>query len=414
MSDVTPSVGDLFLAEAFDPANRADPYGLYARTRAEAPILDAGNGLWLTFDHHLAHTLLRSRHVSSDERRSSFFQANLPNDERFQRYNEREPLMLFMDPPDHTRLRRLVAKAFTPRRIEQLVPRIEELTSGLLAAIEPGASVNVIDAIARPLPVAVICELLGVPGEDEPVFSQWSDALARAVDPGALKTEEESLMIEQAELEIQDYTRELLDRRRRTPGDDLLSSLLAVRDGDDRLTEMELVNLVILLLIAGHETTVNLIGNGIVALARHPEEFARWRADRGLTPGAVDEVLRYDSPVQMGMRVLTEPWDLGADYGDVVVPEGEQVLTLLGAANRDPAMFDRPDEFDITRDNASRNMSFGGGIHHCLGMALARTEGQTVLGGLVDRVSSIDLVAEPDISPRFVLRGYERVEVVFG
>lgn len=407
----SPSVGDLFFAEVFDPVNRADPYELYARMRAQSPVLDAGNQLWFTFDYELANTLLRAKNVSSDERKSAFFRETAIHDERLQRFAEQEPLMLFMDPPDHTRLRRLVASAFTPRRVEQLVPRIQELTDQLIDAMPDSGVFDLVPALAHPLPVAVICELLGVPRSDEPIFMEWSNDLARGIDPSALRSEADELAITNAQEALDLYTRDLLDRRRADPGDDLLSSLLEVRDGEDRLTEDELVNLVILLLIAGHETTVNLIGNGAVALMRHPEQLQRWRVDPSLDKSAVDELLRYDSPVQMGMRVLLEPWELGPNYNNTMVPAGAQVLTLLGAANRDPAMFDNPEVLDLSRDNAARNMSFGGGIHHCLGMALARVEGQIALGSLVRRFGRLELAAEPEVRARFVLRGFESIMV---
>jgi len=412
-----PSAGDAFFAEVFDPVNRANPYGLYTKMRDSAPIFDAGNHLWFTFNHDLAQRLLHSRSVSSNEQRGTFFKENVVFDEKFQQYAEAEPLMLFMDPPDHTRLRRLVASAFTPRTVERLAPRIQELTDELLAEVERGDVFDLVEALARPLPVAVICELLGVPRPDEPIFMQWSDTMAKAIDPGALRSEEDEHQIELAQTELGAYIEDLLKRRRADPGDDLLSALIAVRAGRDRLSEPELVNLVILLLIAGHETTVNLIGNGAVALMRNQDQFERWQAatspsDNGFDKNAVDELLRYDTPVQMGMRVVLEPWELGPNYDNVIIPAGDQVLTLLGAANRDPAVFDEPNQLDLDRSNAAANLSFGGGIHHCLGMALARTEGQIALGSLVRRFGQLQLVEEPTIRNRFVLRGFEKILLV--
>jgi cytochrome P450 len=399
--------GAEFLAAAFDPANREDPYPLYAAMREQTPVLDASNHLWFTFTHGAANSVLRSRLTSSDERRSSFFQEQLPTDERFQEYAEQEPLMLFTDPPHHTRLRSLVSAAFTPSTVERMVPRIQRFTDRLLDEIDPSGPVDVVEALAYPLPIAVICDLLGVPAEDEPVFGHWSKILTRGLDPGALRTAEEEAAIDEASAELQTYIVSLLASRRKQPADDLVSALIAVRDGADRLREPELVQLVLLLLVAGHETTVNLIGNGIVALLRHPDQLARWQGEPTLDKNAVDELLRYDSPVQLAMRVALEPMDVDG----VEIPAFDQILTLLGAANRDPAVFPDPDRLDLGRENAGRNMSFGGGIHHCLGMALARTEGQIALGGLIRRFGQLELVEEPFTRERFVLRGYERVLV---
>lgn len=409
-SDEEIDPGSAFLMAAFDPANRADPYALYREMRQEMAVLDGGIGIWFSFTHAAAHGLLRARNVSSDERTSNEFKANVGHDPRYQKQAEQEPMMLFTDPPDHTRLRSLVTSAFTPRTVEELMPRIQQLTDSLLDDVADAADqpVDLLEHLARPLPVTIICELLGVPAEDVPAFTKWSDDLTLSIDPGALRSEEDELTIDRATDELKSYTSALLTDRRKSPGGDLISALLEVRDGDDRLTESELVNLVLLLLIAGHETTVNLIGNGIVALLDHPDQLARWRADPSLDKNAVDELLRYDSPVQLGMRVTIEPTEIEG----TMIPAGDQVICLLGAANRDPAVFDDPDRLDLGRHNAARNMSFGGGIHHCLGMALARVEGQIALGSLVRRFSTMEMAAPAQVRPRFVLRGYESVQVV--
>lgn len=401
--------GSAFLMAAFDPANRADPYALYRNIRTRMAVLDGGIGIWFCFTHAAAHGLLRAKNVSSDERTSNEFKANVVHDPRYQKYAAQEPLMLFTDPPDHTRLRALVTSAFTPRVVENLVPRIQQLTDSLLDVIadSAGQPVDLLEDLARPLPVTIICELLGVPADDVSAFTKWSDDLTLSIDPGALRTEEDELTIERATEELKAYTAALLADRRKAPGDDLISALLQVRDGDDQLTESELINLVLLVLVAGHETTVNLIGNGIVALLRHPDQLARWQADPSLDKNAVDELLRFDSPVQLGMRVTVEPTEIEG----IMIPAGDQVICLLGAANRDPAVFDDPDRLDLGRHNAARNMSFGGGIHHCLGMALARVEGQIALGSLVRRFPNLELTAPPEVRPRFVLRGYESIQV---
>ena len=410
-TEVTPTVGELFLMEVFEPANREDPYPLFDRMREETSVLEAGNNLWFVFGHAETQGLLRARNTSSNERNSTFFKENVDTDAILQEYADREPIMLFLDPPDHTRLRALVSSAFTPRTVEKLVPRIQELTNSLLDDLEKaganGETVDLVDALAYPLPIAVICEMLGVPREDEAIFSGWSSTLAQGLDPGMLRSDEEQRTIMAANDELEEYTRDLIQRRAEDPGDDLLSGLLAVRDGEDQLSEGELINMVLLLLVAGHETTVNLIGNGVVALLRNRDQLEAWQADSELDKSAVDELLRYDSPVQMGMRVLLEPTEIGGR----TVPAGEQVLTMLGAANRDPSVFENPHELDLRRENSARNMSFGGGIHHCLGMALARVEGQVAIGGLVRRFPNLQLAGEPVLRNRFVLRGYESIPI---
>lgn len=411
MSEVTAETSEIdpgtaFLMKAFDPAHLGDPYPLYAEMREVQPVLDSGIGIWFAFRHAAAHGLLRARNTSSDERRSNEFQATLAANERMQRFAESEPLMLFMDPPDHTRLRRLVSRAFTPRTVEQMRPRLCALAEQMMDALDGAGPVDFVEHVGYRFPVTVICELLGVPVADIELFQSMSEDLSLMIEPGALRTEEQEDRIEVAREQLAIYIQGLLNARRTSPGDDLISALLAVRDGADRLTEPELISLVILLLLAGHETTVNLIGNGLVALLRNPEQLERWRDDPSLSATAIDEITRYDSPVQIAMRVILEPTEIDG----VTVPAGDQVITLLGSANRDPAVFERPDELDLGRENAAMNLSFGGGIHHCLGMALARAEAEIVLGTLVANFD-VALVEEPPMRERFVLRGYEKIMV---
>ena len=399
--------GTAFLLEAFDPTNRLDPYPLYARTLASQPVLDGGFGLWFALSHDAARSLLRSHKTSSDERNSNEFKTNLATDPRLQKYAATEPLMLFVDAPDHTRLRNLVARAFTPRTVEKMHPRLEQLADELLDRIDSDEPVDFVTNVAYPFPITVICELLGIPHEDVPTFQSLSDDLTLMIEPNALRSEEQEAAVDEARAALSQYIRELLDARRQSPGDDLISALLAARDGEDRLSEPELVNMVLLLLLAGHETTVNLLGNAVVALLRNPEQLARWHADPSITRSAVDELIRYDSPVQMAMRVLLEDTEVDG----VVLPAGDQVITLLGSANRDPNIFDNPEQLDLTRDNGGAHMSFGGGIHHCLGMALARTEAEILLSALVARFPDLALAEEPQLRDRFVLRGYNKIMV---
>ncbi len=291
-----------------------------------------------------------------------------------------------MDPPDHTRLRGLVARAFTPRRIEDLRAATEGITAELIDAMaarlrEGGGTVDLIEAFAYPLPVRVICTLLGVPARDEAIFTDWSRGIARSVDPSILRSPEVEAAIVDARQGLQTYLGELLAERRRKPGDDLLSALAAVDVDGDSITAREIVSLAQLLLVAGHETTVNLIGNGMLALLRAPDQLALLRQRPELVGPAVDEFLRFDGPVQINQRVAMEDLDL---FGHKV-RKGDEILLILGAANRDPAAFAEPHRLDVTRD-ARKHVAFGGGIHHCLGAVLARMEGRHRLQGAARRL----------------------------
>jgi cytochrome P450 len=403
-----------FFFEAFDPANRADPYPLYRRMRERSPLLPSPVNVHVAFGHEAGAAMLRSPAASSDERRSVSRQRALAEGVRTFRTSEERSSLIFLDPPVHTRLRTLVAGAFTPRRIAGLRDDVA-VRSGVLAdrlaeraAGSPGEPVDAIEHFAYPLPVEVICSMLGVPPTDHAQFRRWSADLTRSIDPDLLRSEAENNAIEAANLEITEYVIDLLEHRRATPGDDLLTDLLAQRDGTDRLSDGELVDLVVLILVAGHETTVNLIGNGLCALFAHPDQLALWQREPGLPATAIDELLRYDSPLQMVQRVATEPMRVGG----VDLEVGDQVVIMLGAANRDPAMFDDPDRLDLRRPNANRHVSFGGGIHHCLGAALARTEGAIAIETLVRRFPNIRLGGVPMLRSTFNLRGRETLPVL--
>jgi cytochrome P450 len=308
-----------------------------------------------------------------------------------------------MDPPDHTRLRGLVARAFTPRRSEDLRLAAEGITAELIDAMAAQrGTVDLIEAFAYPLPVRVICTLLGVPARDEAVFTNWSRGVARSVDPSILRSPPIEAAIAEARRGLSTYIGELLAERRRKPGDDLLSALAAVDVDGDSITAREIVSLAQLLLVAGHETTVNLIGNGVLALLRAPEQLALLRRQPELVGPAVDEFLRYDGPVQITQRVAMEDLDL---FGHKV-RKGDEIMLILGAANRDPAAFAEPHRLDVTRD-ARKHVAFGGGIHHCLGAALARMEGLIAFKALLDSFPTMELAAPPKRRPTFTLRGLE-------
>jgi unspecific monooxygenase len=367
-ADVQP---DALAILGFDPFHRAfhtDPYAQYRRLSAAGPLQRTPFGLWVTTSYELCQRVLRDPRFGHQ-----------PDDgDSWRGRQAARRSFLTLDPPDHTRLRRLVSKAFTARLIERLRPRIEQLVDELLA----GASgeVDLIATLAYPLPVILISELLGVPPADRDRFRRWSQALARGLDPGFLLPATDIAERDQARLEFGAYFRELSALRRADPRDDLLSALVAVSDGADALTEEELLATCVLLLVAGHETTVNLIGNGALALLRDPGQLAWLRAHPEAAGEAVEELLRYDPPVQLTLRAALEDVELAG----ATIKRGELVLLLTGAANRDPAVFPDPDRLDLRRPQ-SGHLSFGLGIHFCLGAPLARLEGEIALTRLFRR-----------------------------
>jgi pimeloyl-[acyl-carrier protein] synthase len=313
--------------------------------------------------------------------------------------------MLVSDPPDHTRLRALVSKAFTPRTVEQLRPRIISVVGELLDRIvDRGGAFDVIADLAYPLPVVIIAELLGVPPEDRVKFNEWSAVLAASLDP--LVSEALANQVPIARDGLHSYLRGIIAERRKQPQSDLISALVAVEERGEMLSEPELVVMCTLLLIAGHETTVNLIGNGTFALLRHPDAFAQLRADPSLITSAVEELLRYDSPVQMTGRIALEPVQIGGH----TIEAGQWILPLLGAANHDPGQFDDPEALDLTR-SPNPHVAFGRGIHFCLGSPLARLEGQIAIGALVRRLPNLTLVGEPVRRAQITLRGLKSLPV---
>lgn len=316
---------------------------------------------------------------------------------------ERPRSMLFMDPPDHTRLRKLVSKAFTPRTVEKLRPHVADLVQTMLDEADP-AGFDAIATLGYPLPVTVICELLGIPAEDQHLFGPWSSDAARMLDDDLDDATIQRGVL--AFMELVNYLNGIFEERRAAPRDDLLSALLAVEEEGERLSEEELRATVMLLFVAGHETTTNLIGNGLVALLRQRREWERLVADPSLAGGAVDEVLRYDGPVHLTGRTATVPTLIG----DVTVEPGQGLVTLLAAANRDPERFPDPDRLDITRPD-NQHLAFGHGIHYCLGAALARVEGQEAFKALTQRFPTLELATEPVHREHFVLRGYQAIHV---
>jgi cytochrome P450 len=390
-----------------DAAVVADPYPAFARARAAAPVQwHEGLGLWLAFTHAEANAVLR------DRRLGRIWRDREPA-ERFGDFNLiHRNAILEMEPPDHTRLRRLISTAFARGHVERLRPWVEELAGRLVDDLveRSGGSepVDVLAGMAEQLPVDVIAELLGVPEADRPLLRPWSNAIVKMYEYG--RTTAVEAAAERAAGEFVAYLRNLAADRRRNLGEDLVSHLVTVRDTEgDRLTEDELVTTCILLLNAGHEATVNVTGNGLLALLRHPDQLARLRADRALLPTAIEELMRFDSPLQLFERTATEDVEIAG----VTVREGQKIAALLGSANHDPAVFADPAALDVGRaDNP--HITFGAGVHFCIGAPLARVELQASFGALLDRTSRLELGGEPVRRPEFVIRGLAQLPVVLG
>jgi len=388
-----------------DPEFLANPYPTYQRLRAEDPVHHSPLDFWvLTRYEDVAAVLRDPRFIK--EPLAPFVAA---------RFGVAVPSgvglsMLDRDPPDHTRLRSLVSKAFTPRVVEGLRPRIQRIVDDLIARAEAAGSMDLIEEFAYPIPVNVICEMLGVPVEDHERFRGWSLDITRGLDSILLPPESEvPRRSGAARHAIGEYFRELIAERRASPRGDLLSALIAAEEAGDKLSEDELLATCILLLIAGHETTVNLIGNGTLALLRHPAELRRLRETPGLIASAVEELLRYDGPVQRTARIPSTDVTIGGR----TIGKGEMVMPFIAAADRDPAQFPDPDRLDLARAD-NRHIAFGWGIHFCLGAPLARVEGQIAIGTLARRLPNLALATDKlEYRPSLTLRGLKTLPVRF-
>ena len=400
MTTVSPANADALLAELVaTPEGRADPYPRYATLRTLAPVHQSMFGFWALSRFDDCQQLLRMSGVGKDfSGAAASLGLTEAQSEEQARFRNDHSNMLLADPPDHTRLRGLATRAFTPRTVETLRPRVVALVDELLDGFGTG-EVDFMDALAFPLPVTVIGDMVGVPAEDRaglrPLVRSVTAVLELAVTPEAMAE------ATAADATLTEYFAGLVAERRARPQDDLLTQLIEAEDKGDQLSERELISTAILLFAAGFETTTHLLGNGLLALLRHPDQLARIRADRTVIRSAVEELLRYDSPVQIAARTAYE--DLSIDGRDIA--SGSIVLALLGAANRDPARFTDPDRLDVGRAEGSP-ISFGGGIHFCLGAALARMEAQIVVDRLLDRFATIELVDDhPIVRDSLTLRG---------
>ena len=387
-----------------DPAFVADPYPTYRRLLAEDPVHHSPMGFWVLTRYEDVVAALRDPRLAK-EAIAAFVAA---------RFGAPMPAMglsmLDRDPPDHTRLRSLVSKAFTPRVVDGLRPRVQQIVDGLLDGVRDAGTMDLIEEFAYPIPVNVICEMLGVPVEDHERFKGWSLDIARGLDSILLPPDSDvPKRSAAARTGLADYFRELIARRRVAPRADLLSGLIAAEEAGDKLSENELLATCILLLIAGHETTVNLIGNGTLALLRHPDQLRRLRDNPALIGSAIEELLRFDGPVQRTARIPSE--DVVIDGRKI--PKGEMVMPFIGAADRDPAQFPDPDRLDIGRAD-NRHIAFGWGIHFCLGAPLARVEGQIAINTLLQRLPELALATDtPEFRQSLTLRGLKSLPVKF-
>ena len=361
-----------------DPAVRADPYPTYAHLQAMGPVLPTALGGWLLTRHAGVFAVLRDAGFSSNSRHQGGYEQFAEMARQVGLADLQELMgrvMLFADPPDHTRLRRIVGQAFTARTVEEVRPRIAATVDGMLDAVAADGGADLVEALAFPLPVTVISNMLGVPDEDHEMLRGWTAEAVKALDP----SDDMTVFFPAAEgiRALRGYFDELVSERRRAPGPDLLTALIEAEDDGDRLSHEELLDTAVLLFGAGHETTVNLISGGTLNLMRHPGELARLQADPTLITSAVEELLRFSPPVQLTGRIST----VDVEVAGQPIEKGTEVIALIAAANRDPEVFENPGRLDIGRPN-NRHLSFGGGIHHCLGAPLARIEAQEAIGRL--------------------------------
>ncbi|MFJ7910377.1 cytochrome P450 [Kitasatospora sp. NPDC096204] len=379
------AAADTLLERITDYANRPDPYPLYTELREAGPVVRQADGSYLVGTYHEITALLHDPRISADPRSLATPPEGAP-----------KPPFLRLDDPEHHRLRSLAMRPFGPPhsagRIDAMRGQITEITEELLRNLQDHTAIDIVDDFAYPLPVTVICRLLGVPQEDEPQFRQWSDAIVASADlrPDEESSAERDRAGEQALIELGQYLVNLAEQRRNDPTGDMLSTYINEPDPAMRLTREELAQTAVLLLIAGHETTVNLITNGVLTLLRHPDQLDRLRREPELLPAAVEELLRYEPPVHMRQRIPLADVDIAG----TTLPKGTSVVLALASGNRDPQQFHDPDRFDPTRPD-NQHLGFGGGVHLCYGAPLARIEAQAALGALIPRLTSATLLQDP-------------------
>lgn len=394
--------------DPWDPDFLADPYPAYAELRALGRVrYFEPTNQWLVPHHADVSALLRDRRLGRTYQHRfthEDFGRTAPPAEHEPFHTLNDHGMLDLEPPDHTRIRRLVSKAFTPRTVEQLKPYVRDLAGELVAGLVEAGGGDLLADVAEPLPVAVIAEMLGIPESDRAQLRPWSADICGMYELSP--SEETAKRAVRASVEFSDYLRELIAHRRAEPGEDLISGLIAAYDEGDRLTEQEMISTCVLLLNAGHEATVNATVNGWWALFRNPEQLAALRADHSLVPTAVEELMRYDTPLQ-----LFERWVLDdIEIDGTTVPRGAEIAMLFGSANHDPAVFAEPEKLDLTR-RENPHISFSAGIHYCIGAPLARIELAASMTALLEQAPTLTLATEPIRKPNFVIRGLDALAV---
>ncbi|WP_367321751.1 cytochrome P450 [Streptomyces sp. HUAS ZL42] len=397
--------------DPWDPAFVADPYPAYAELRGRGRVIYyEPTDQWLVPHHADVSALLRDRRLGRTYQHRFTHEdfgrtAPPPEHEPFHVLNDHG--MLDLEPPDHTRIRRLVSKAFTPRTVEQLKPYVHGLAGELVSRLVEAGGGDLLTDVAEPLPVAVIAEMLGIPESDRGQLRPWSSDICGMYELNP--SEETAAKAVRASVEFSDYLRELIAARRKEPGEDLISGLIAAHDEGDRLTEQEMISTAVLLLNAGHEATVNATVNGWWALFRNPAQLASLREDHSLIPSAIEELMRYDTPLQ-----LFERWVLDeVEIDGTVIPRGAEIAMLFGSANHDPAVFTNPENLDLSRKD-NPHISFSAGIHYCIGAPLARIELAASMTALLEKAPALSLAAEPKRKPNFVIRGLEGLSVEVG
>ncbi|MEW2608798.1 cytochrome P450 [Streptomyces sp. NPDC047880] len=397
--------------DPWDPAFLADPYPAYAELRARGRVhwFEPTNQ-WLVPHHADVSALLRDRRLGRTYQHRfthEEFGRTAPPPEHVPFHTLNDHGMLDLEPPDHTRIRRLVSKAFTPRTVERLKPYVRGLADDLASALVAAGGGDLLKDVAEPLPVAVIAEMLGIPESDRAPLRPWSADICGMYELNP--SEDTVARAVRASVEFSDYLRDLIAARRKEPGDDLISGLIEAHDEGDRLTEQEMISTCVLLLNAGHEATVNATVNGWYALFRNEAQLSALRADHTLIPSAIEELMRYDTPLQ-----LFERWVLDEiEIDGTTIPRGAEIAMLFGSANHDPAVFRDPAALDLTRTD-NPHISFSAGIHYCIGAPLARIELAASMGALLERAPALRLAAEPVRKPNFVIRGLEGLAVEVG
>jgi cytochrome P450 len=394
--------------DPFEPGFVESPYGQYARLRAHDPVhwSDLLDG-WVLTRHDDVVTLLRDPTISVELDNARTTGVVALQRDRQTRTGRRSDTLVLRDDPDHNRLRKLLQRPFGPRPVEGLRAMVTERVDAAMADLVPRGAMDVIGDFAYPLPVAVFNEMLGLPDEDAPRVRAWIQAVARMLDP--VIDDAEHARCQALMDEMYDYLDEQIEAKRRAPADDVLTALVQAEEDGDRLTRDELVAQVATLYVAGHEPTMSLVGNGLLALLRQPEQLARLRAEPDLLPNAVNELLRYDGPNQFVRRIAVQPMAIG----DRAIAAGDVIYAGVGAANRDPHRWTEPDAVQVDRPDAAHHVQFGSGVHHCLGAHLARLQAEVALGALVFRLDDVALAGDPVWSERMVIRGLQRLPVTY-